>query len=107
MLTRFINRLGLVTRNQANELAEAKARDQYPQWYLDYARANEWNVPSPEMYKDQAELMTKVSYLYTVITLTAQSAASQDFDIELNCEDIEDHPLEVLLKSPNPLQTGF
>lgn len=114
MLTSFWNRIGLMTRAQADTITEqaaeqaAKAvQERMPDWWGAYAAAHEYNVPDPGVYENQASLMAKVSYLFTVITLTAQSAASQDFDIFQGETELEDHVLEALLKSPNPMQTGF
>jgi len=86
---------------------KAPAQPELPQWWLDMAGAMEYSVPMPETYEAQAQLMTKVSYLYTAVTLTAQAAASQDFDIYNGGKEVENHELEKLLKSPNPNQTGF
>jgi HK97 family phage portal protein len=106
MLTKFVNSLGLITRKQAAEIA-AKAAADLPQWWLDYAAANQWNVPAPEKYEAQADLMQKIIYLYTAVMLTANSASSQDYDVYLRDEEQPNHAMDMLLKAPNPNQTGF
>jgi phage portal protein BeeE len=100
MINRFLTRLGLRQEPKPADMPK------YPAWYLEMADARRWDVPSPEYYEMQADLMKKVSYLYTVVTLTANAAASQDFDVEIDGAVDEGHALEKLLDAPNPLYTG-
>ncbi len=114
MLKKFANRLGLMTKEQAETMAryaaaeaEKAAREKLPEIALAYAHAHEYDVPSAESYQYQADIMGKIAYLYTAVMLTANSASSQDFDVYENGEEIENSDLELLLKAPNPNQTGF
>ncbi|MGB8647344.1 MAG: phage portal protein [Anaerolineae bacterium] len=68
--------------------------------------------PDPALYANQAELMQRLSWVYSAVMRTAETAASiADFDVyQLNGEDkkeIVNHPLEQRLRAPNPFQSRF
>lgn len=114
MLKSFVKRLGLATaddiaraRDEAMKAALESVQRDLPEFVAAYAGAHEWDVPDPSIYASQAALMAKVVYLYTAVTLTAQSAAKQDYDVYVGEREIKNHPLEKLLDAPNPMMTGF
>jgi HK97 family phage portal protein len=73
------------------------------------ARANEWALPDPSVYGNQADLMARVSYIYTAVSLTAQAAAAEHGGVyRIRGEKkraIDNHLLEQRILAPNPWQT--
>ena len=77
--------------------------DKLPQWVVETAEAEKWNMPDPQVYANQADLYRKLSYIGTVVDVVADSCVDADFDIT-NEEEQEDdnHPFIKLLDKPNP-----
>lgn len=68
-------------------------------------------IPSRDLPDAQAELYQRLSWVYIAVTITAQTAAGTPFQVkQLTGEKtnaIENHPFELLLKAPNPMQSRF
>lgn len=67
------------------------------------------NLPGLHLPDAQAELYQRLSWVYIATTLVAQTAAGTPFNVMRlageKTEQIENHPFELLLKRPNPLQS--
>ena len=60
--------------------------------------------------RDSTEL-TQIAYMknavaYRCIRMIAEGAASLDYDVFHDSDELDDHPLRTLMKTPNPRQTG-
>lgn len=66
-------------------------------------------VPGLQLPEAQAELYQRLSWVYVAVTITAQAAAGEPFNVKKlageKAEHIENHPFELLLRHPNPLQS--
>ena len=52
-----------------------KAARQFPTWALQTAEAQQYSLPNPSIYENQAHLYRTLSWIGTAIDITAQSAA--------------------------------
>lgn len=78
-------------------------------WLSSYAGSQQYNIPDPAVYGNQADLYCKLSWISTAVTILAQSCAVVKFNVKkLQGEDetdIKNHDFERLLNKPNPLQS--
>lgn len=67
------------------------------------------NLPDYHMADAQAELYQRLSWVHIAVNITAQTAAGTPFQVQQlkgeKKDAIENHPFELLLKRPNPLQS--
>lgn len=98
----LLSRLGYV---------KAGARQQYPEYMLSMARDAAYSLPSAETYQRQATLYQKLTWIATAIDFVANAAAVLSINVKQregeDLTDIPNHPFEVKLQKPNPLQTEF
>lgn len=82
-----------------------------PRFLLDTAASMRWNMPDTETYEGQAMLYTRLSWIYSAVNATAERCALQDFNVLQRRgeekDDIPNHPFELLLERPNPLNSQF
>lgn len=80
---------------------------QAPAWLSAQAMAEQYNLPEMTLADRQLELYQRLSWVQIAVALTAQTAASQPYQVmTLQGEDtdaIENHPFEMLLRRPNPM----
>ncbi len=78
-------------------------------WLSSYAISQEYNIPDPVIYGNQADLYCKLSWISTAVTILAQNCASVKFNVKQQVgedeKDIKNHDFERLLNKPNPLQS--
>lgn len=83
----------------------------YPDWALQTADVERFNLPNLSLYSNQAELYQRLSWVNTAVTMTAQTGALAPFSVfKLENEDkieIVNHPFELLLQKPNPADSRF
>jgi len=107
---RFIDRLAFVLGAKV-KLDDAKAASvNYPPWVLE--GITPWtDQPDLDVTKNQLALMQRLSWVYNAVTIRAQTAAGTPFSVKKRAgedeEDIKNHPFELLLEKPNPLQSRF
>ena len=90
-----------------------KAQDaQLPAWALSQAAASKWTVG--EVAGDaqkQADLYTRLNWIATAIDHVSDHAAGYEYSVKSRQgedeTDIPNHPFEMLLHDPNPLQSRF
>jgi hypothetical protein len=82
-----------------------------PAWMLDRAQAARWDMPDPGNYEAQAALYTRLSWVYSAVTIVGQACALQSLNVKKlfreKTKDIDNHPFELLLRKPNPLQSRY
>jgi phage portal protein BeeE len=83
-----------------------KAQPLKPEWLLATAEAEKYKLPDMSLYKNQAELYQRLSWVHIAITQLAQACSVQMLNVKHRegdkLIDIPNHPFEVLLDSPNP-----
>jgi HK97 family phage portal protein len=80
-------------------------------WQGEQAAANLWNVPDMQAQDNQLSLYETLSWVQIAVSTVAQYAAAVPLQVHTTMgedeEDITNHPFEMLLKRPNPLQSRF
>jgi HK97 family phage portal protein len=79
------------------------------EWPSVWAAGEQYNIPDPAVYGNQADFYRTTSWIATAINRLAQAASVVPFSVkELTGEDIRDipnHEFEVSLRKPNPMQS--
>lgn len=94
------------------QIEALKAVNKYAPWQLETAEAEKWSQPDPNVYKNQADLYRTLSWVMTAVDITASTAALVPFSVtsaigEQEPKAITNHPFEMLLRHPNPLDSRF
>ena len=81
-------------------------------WLTATAQAEKFNIPSGSLYENQAGLYQCLSWVHIAVKVVSQSAAVVNLSVKKEAsgettENIDNHPYELLLKKPNPLQSRF
>jgi HK97 family phage portal protein len=86
--------------------AAAPAQAKRPPWLIATAEASHYNVPSGEMWGNQAELYQRLSWIYIAVTHVADMVARTPIQVMERVgektKQIVNHPFEALLSRPNP-----
>jgi len=105
-----LNRIGYINRREVVDIMKASG-NQWPGWALADAGVEKWSIPDYSLYRNQAELYRRLSWVHTAVKMTAQTAAPTVLNVKKRAgeelEDIQNHPLEMLLQRPNPLHSRF
>lgn len=95
----------------ARTTATKAAAPTYPDWMRAGTRNEEWRIPDMGRVEKQAELYAKLSWLQIAVNIVAQTAAGAALNVlrrqDENKKPIANHPFELLLAQPNPLQSRF
>lgn len=108
---------GLVSQKEhekiLKEVAGLKAAlPKFEEFLLESARTERYALPDPSVYGNQADLYRTLSWVLLAVDLTASTAALTPFSVgrviaERAPKDIPNHPFELLLKKPNPLDSRY
>lgn len=107
---------GLMTKTEAaamvQQAVKAAVSGSMPEWLLQTADAQRFQLPDPSVYGNQADLYRKLSWVLQAVDNTAKAAAVTKFSVAREIagkepKDIPNHPFEMLLKHPNPLDSRF
>ena len=114
IIERTLNRFGLVTQKQAQTAVQEAVKrelDNLPLWLAEHAESERWNQPEPIIYANQADLYRLSPILGTALDIVAGDVGLTKFNVKrVVGEDVRDiplHELEILLRAPNPLNTGM
>jgi HK97 family phage portal protein len=85
---------------------------EFPKWLLETADSYSLRMPDPSVYGNQADLYRKLSWVLSACEITAQFAATAKFSVsriiaDKEPRDIPNHPFEMLLRKPNPLDGRY
>ena len=100
---------GLMTRKEFDRRMKV-AMDNLPGWLSATAAASEYTGPDLSIYGNQADLYRKLSWVLTSVDLVAQGAALQNFNVSNvkgEKKEIENHPFELRMQKPNPLDSRY
>jgi phage portal protein BeeE len=82
-----------------------------PDFLLADAAMQRWSVPDGSIYHNQADLYRRLSWVQIAVSAVARTAAVVPFSVQRrvgeDLRDIPNHPFEVLLSRPNPLDSRF
>lgn len=94
-----------------SRIGYVKAGAHYPPVALSMARDAQYSIPDGSLYQVQATLYQKLTWISTAIDVLAEAAAGVAFSVKRRVvedeEDIPNHPFELLLETPNELQSRF
>ena len=80
-------------------------------WLRRTAGTEKFRLPSGELYKNQAELYQRLSWVHSAVNVVSSSCATTRFAVKKlkgeEEEEIQNHPFELLLRKPNPLMSRF
>jgi len=80
-------------------------------WLQAEGAAAQWAIPDGAMWEHQSELYRRLSWVQIAVSTVAQVAATTPFNVyQINGEEQDDmpnHPFEMLLNHPNPLDSRF
>lgn len=107
--------LGFYTAKEVQAQIDAaiKASFQpFERWQLETASAEKFNLPDPGIYANQADLFRKLSWVLQAVDITAGAGALTPFSVarviaNKEPKDIPNHPFEMLLNNPNPMDSRF
>lgn len=109
--------LGFMTPKESKRvMAQIEAMklqlDNLPDWLYQTAESERYNIGNPERFAAPQELYRKLAWITQCVEITANSGALSRFDVKrviANKEpkDIPNHPFELLLMRPNPLDSRF
>lgn len=89
----------------------AVAQVSYPDWLLAMAGAQKWAMPDYTLADNQAKAYEAISWINTALQIVGNMCALQKFNVyTLEGEKRiaqDNHPLELLLQTPNPNMSRF
>jgi HK97 family phage portal protein len=107
---------GFMTKKETaaaiEEAVKAALLESVPRWLAETADTYRLRMPDPSVYGNQADLYRKLSWVLSACEITAQFAATAKFSVsriiaDREPRDIPNHPFEMLLRKPNPLDGRF
>jgi phage portal protein BeeE len=114
ILEEVLNTFGFISQSQFEaRIAEAvKAElDKVPRWLGETADAQRNSQPDPIIYANQADLYRLSPILGTALDVLADDVGLSKFNVKRmvgeEVRDINNHDFELLLRAPNPLETGM
>ena len=101
-LDRVAKRFGYMKTQRVEQPAE---------WLRAEGAAWQWGMPDGSLPEHQADLYRRLSWVQIAISLVAQVAATTEFEVKRlvgeDREGVPNHPFELLLNRPNPLDSRF
>lgn len=101
IIDNILRRIGLF-RKQLTDL---------PLWLRRTAEVEKFNIPSGDLWRNQAKLYQRLSWIQIAVSSVARAAATDDLAVkemvDEKTKEIVNHPFELLLKRPNPLMSRF
>src|SRR3972149_1716000 len=95
------------------KLTEAVKAEFYslPDWLGETAEAYRWRMPDPSIFANQADLYRLSPILGTAVSIVANDIGTAKFNVFRMVgeeeREIKNHPLELLLRNPNPADSGM
>ncbi len=100
-----------IIENLVKRMGYTKAQEQYPDWLLATAGAEKFSIPNPAMWKSQADLYRRLSWVNIAVGTVARSCAGTALSVKKMVgedeKDIANHPFELLIQKPNPKESRF
>lgn len=105
MFDNLLARFGIVTENAFKQELKKLER-----WHLDTADAQQWVMPDPYIYANQADFYRLDPDLSSALDILAEDVGNATFNVKRQrgseLVDMDNHEFETLLENPNPLATG-
>ena len=111
---RILNTLGLSRTSQFTAMVTEAAKrelDKVHPWLGETADAQRWEIPDPIIYANQSDLYRLSPILGTALDILADDVGLSKFNVKRMVgedeRDIPNHEFELLLRTPNPLDSGL
>lgn len=102
--------MGIIDRLAAR-FGYRKADQVQADWLRVSAETEGDNIPDMGLARSQLELYQKLSWVQSAVSAVARTAATTAFGVSQltgeKTDAVENHPFELLLRRPNPLQSRF
>lgn len=107
---------GLMTKKEfeagVQEAVKAAMLKDAPRWLLELADSEQYQMPDPSIYEHQAQMYRVSSWVLTAVAMAASSGSLTPFSVARvvagkEPKDIPNHPFEMLLKRPNPMDSRY
>jgi HK97 family phage portal protein len=107
---------GLMTKREIqaaiDDAVKAALLESVPHWLSETADAFFYRMPDPGTYEYQADTYRKFSWVLSACEISAQFAATTKFNVsrviaDREPVDVPNHPFEMLLRKPNPLDGRY
>lgn len=114
IIDEILETFGFISKKQFGaQVEEAVKRelDKAHRWLGETADAERWNMPNPSIFATQADMYRLSPVLGTALDIVAGDLGTSKFNVKrLRGEeerDIPNHELELLLRNPNPMDSGI
>lgn len=115
VIDNILQRFGFISEKQFNiKLSEAVKKEideKLPDWLSETAEAQKWNMPDISIFANQADMYRLSPILGTAVSLLANDIGTSKLNIMRmvgeETRDIKNHPVELLLRTPNPVDSGI
>lgn len=101
MINDILRRVGLFRKQLTN----------LPLWLRRTAAVEKFNIPDGTLWRNQAELYQRLSWIQIAVSAVARAAAADRLAVkemvDEKTKEIVNHPFELLLMKPNPLMSRF
>jgi hypothetical protein len=110
----LLDYFGLMTKKSFQAEIDAFKRQFMPfeNWQLQTAEAERYTLPDPSIFGNQANLYRRLPAVFISVDIVSSAAALTEFSVarviaEKEPKDIPNHPFEMLLAQPNPLDSRY
>lgn len=114
LIENVLNRFGFISEKQfTDKITEALKREigNIPDWLGETAESNKWNQPNPAIFAYQADMYRLSPILGTALDILGGDVGTSKFNVKRmvgeETRDIPNHEFEILLRNPNPVDTGM
>jgi phage portal protein BeeE len=114
IIENVMNRFGFLSEQQMTaRIGEAVKREmeKVERWQAETADSQRWRIPPPEIFASQADLYRLSPDLGTALDVLSNDIATAKFNVKRmrgeELIDIPNHEFELLLRDPNPMDSGL
>lgn len=110
-----LNRFGFVSEREfttrVTEAVKLELDRQLPRWLGETADAERWDIPDISIFANQADMYRLSPILGTAISILGNDIATSKLHVKRmvgeEMREISNHPFEVKLRNPNPVDSGM
>ena len=111
----ILNRFGFISEKEftakVTEAIKSELDMKLPLWLGETADASKWIMPSPSIFATQADMYRLSPILGTAVNILGNDIGTSKLNIMRmvgeEVRDITNHPFELLLRNPNPADSGI
>lgn len=107
-------RFGYISGKQFQQQVEEAVKreiEKVPSWAMDVANAQRWEIPDIAIWASQADMYRLSPVLGTALDVLMDDVGLSKFNVKRlvgeDVREIPNHPFGVLMRAPNPLDSGL